>query len=337
MKLAEMEKIQNFTNHRFVIRMMDPKDWLCHYNEGSEVVNDFVLPRGQQMKEMSDTVYHAGTEVPYHQHCNGYETFEIAQGRMECIVDGKHFIGEAGDIIHLPPYTAHGFIWLEEDTIWRELFHDINMAGGIDEKNMVNTYYPEMKEDPEFMQMYRSGKSIPREHPKMSDLPLTDHKDVYQVRTPDFAWMVHEGPGYAIKLKVEKHETGGVKEIWYADVKKGLTVEYKYPHKGYELFYVKSGKVELTVDHAHGHPEPQTFIVEGSSLIDIPPYHTYTIRVLEDAGIYNYGGEYDLKACLEDMATKRRADPHCFDDQSEYLRFLRRYGVYATGIRYEQN
>ena len=334
MKLADMEKVPDFTNHRYVIRMMDPGDWVCHYNEGDEVVNDFVLPYGPHMKEMSDTVYHAGTEVPYHQHERGYETFEIAQGRMECVVDGKHFFGEAGDIIHLPPYTAHGFIWLEEGTIWRELFHDIDMSGGIFEKNMVNTYYASLKEDPEFMAMYRTGKSIPREHPKMSELPLTDHRDVFQVRTPDFAWMTHEGPGYAIRLKVEKFETGGTKELWYADVKKGLTVEYRYPHKGHELFYVKSGLVRLTVDHDHAHPEAQTFLVEGSSVIHIPPYHTYVIEVLEDSAIYNYGGEYDLKACLEDMETRRRADPHCFDNPAEYLRFLRRYGVYATALRY---
>lgn len=336
MNLAEMEQIPDFINDKFVIRMMDPKDWACHYNEGSEVVNDFILPRGPRMIEMSDTVYHAGTEVPYHQHNTGFETFEIAAGRMECVVDGKRFYGEAGDIIHLPPYTAHGFIWLEEGTIWRELFHDINMAGGIKEKNMVNTYYPQMKEDPEFMQMYRSGKSIPRENPKMADLPLYDHKDVYQVRTPDFSWMTREGEGYTLKLKVEKFETDGTKEIWYADVKKGLKVEYKYPHKGYELLYVKSGKLELTIDHAYSHPEPQTFIVEASSLINIPPYHTYSIRVLEDSAIYNYGGEYDLKAYFEDRETKRLAEPEFFDQEENALSFMRRYGVYVTSVAYNK-
>ena len=331
-----MEKVPDFTNGKFVIKMMDPADWACHYNEGTEVVNDFILPYGPRMKEMSDTVYHAGTVVPYHQHNKGCETFEIACGRMECVVDGKRFYGEAGDIIHLPPYTAHGFIWLEEGTIWRELFHDINMAGGIKEKNMVNTYYADMKQDPEFMQMYRSGKSITREDPKMEDLPLYDHHDVFQVRTPDFAWKTVEGEGFSAKLKVEKFETDGTKELWYADVKKGLKVEYKYPHTGYELFYVKSGKVELTIDHAYSHPEAQTFIVEGSSLINIPPYHTYTIRILEDAAIYNYGGEYDLKAYLEDRDTKLRADAHCFDDPAADLSFKRRYGVYATSISYEK-
>ena len=336
MNLEEMEKVANFDHHKFVIKMLDPKDWACHYNEGSEVVNDFVLPHGPHMKEFSDTVYHAGTEVAYHQHNTGYETFEIAAGRMDCVVDGKRFIGEAGDIIHLPPYTAHGFIWLEEGTIWRELFHDIDMAGGIHEKNMVNNYYAYMKEDPEFMAMYRSGKSITRENPKHDELPLYDHKDVYQVRTPDFAWMTHEGEGYSIKLKIEKFETAGTKEIWYADLKKGLKVEYKYPHNCFELLYVKSGKLELTIDHAHGHPDAQTFIVEGSSIIHIPPYHTFTIRILEDTAIYNYGGEYDLKACLEDMQSKLRADAHAFDNEEDRLKFQRRYGVYATSVTYEK-
>lgn len=336
MKLAEMEQIPSFSQHQYVIKMMDPADWKCHYNEGDEVVNDFVLPRGYEMKEFSDTVYHAGTVVPYHQHFKGYETFEIAQGRMDCVVDGKRFIGEAGDIIHLPPYTSHSFIWLEEDTIWRELFHDINMAGGINEKNMVNTYYASFKEDPDFMEMYRAGKSFAREAVNHDDLPLYDHKDVFQVRTPEFAWKTYEGEGFSLKLKVEKFETGGVKEIWYADCKKGLTVEYKYPHKGFELLYVKSGKLELTIDHEHGHPEPQTFIVEGSSVIDIPPYHTYTIKILEDTAIYNYGGEADLKAYLEDSATKLRADAHCFDNEEDKLKFQRRYGVYATSISYSK-
>ncbi len=336
MELQEMEQVNNFDNHKFVIKMMDPKDWACHYNEGDEVVNDFILPFGASMREFSDTVYHAGTPVAYHQHNNGYETFEVAAGRVDMVVDGKRFIAEAGDILHLPPYTAHGFIWMEEGTIWRELFHDINMAGGIHEKNMVNSYYADMKNDPEFMSMYRSGKSVTREDPKHEDLPLTDRRDVFQLRTPEFAWMTHEGDGYSLKLKIEKFETGGMKEIWYADVKKGLKVTYKYPHKGYEIFYVKSGKVELRIDHTLGNPDGETFIVEGSSIIHIPPYHTYTIRVLEDSAIYNYGGEYDLKACLEDMKVRLRADPHAFDDDAERLKFQRHYGVYATSLTYEK-
>lgn len=114
MELKKMEEIENFTDHKYVIDMMNPKDWLRHYNEGEEVVNDFILPRGPRQKdEFSDTIYHAGTEVPYHCHRHGFETFEVAKGSVDCVVDGRHFIAQAGDLIHLPPNTAHGFVFLE--------------------------------------------------------------------------------------------------------------------------------------------------------------------------------------------------------------------------------
>ena len=104
-----MEEIENFTDHKYIIDMMNPKDWLRHYNEGEAVVNDFILPRGPRQKdEFSDTIYHAGTEVPYHCHRHGFETFEVAKGRVDCVVDGKHFVAQAGDLIHLPPNTSHG-------------------------------------------------------------------------------------------------------------------------------------------------------------------------------------------------------------------------------------
>lgn len=79
-----------------------------------------------------------------------------------------------------------------------------------------------------------------------------------------------------------------------------------------------------------------TFIAEGDSIIDIPPYHTYTIRVLEDAALYNYGGEYNLEACLEDLASMKQSTPELFDDPASYLAFLRKYGVYATDMTYEK-
>ncbi len=333
MKLTEMEKIPNFTNHRYVIRMMDPADWLRHYNEGGEVVNDFILPRGpRQQDEFSDTVYHAGTEVGYHWHEKGFETFEIAKGSVDCVVNGVHFVAKAGDLIHLPPFTAHGFVFLEEDTIWRELFQEIDMSGGILEKNMVNDYYEPCKEDADFMKMYRTGKLVARQKPAAwNDAPV-DHSQVFQCRTPDFAWVRHEGPGYALQLKICKFETAGCKEIWHADLKKGLKAAFDYPHKGYDLYYVQHGKLKLTVCHTHAEAKPQTFIVEDETIIDIPPYHTYTVEVLEDTALYNYGGYHDLQACLEDLRAVKENDPAQVENKEDLLRFLRKYQVYATDL-----
>ena len=127
-----------------------------------------------------------------------------------------------------------------------------------------------MKEDAAFMAMYRAGKTMRREEPAVWKQPPVDHSTVFQCRTPDFAWVRHEGEGYSLKLKIAKWETNGCKEIWHADLKKGLKVEYGYPHRGYEMLYVKSGKLEVTIDHSYETAEPQTFTVGADTIVDIP-------------------------------------------------------------------
>ena len=57
--------------------------------------------------------------------------------------------------------------------------------------------------------------------------------------------------------------------------------------------------------------------------------------MLEDAALYNYGGEYDLKACLEDLASVKRDAPERIAAKEDYLAFLRQYGVYATNMTFE--
>ena len=337
MELKDMEQVPEFTNHKYVIDMMDPKDWARHYNEGDEVVNDFILPRGpMQQDEFSDTVYHAGTEVGYHWHKKGVETFEIAAGSIDCIINGVHFIGQTGDIIHLPPYTSHRFIYREEGTIWRELFSEIDMSGGILEKNIVNHYYADFKEDPEFMAMYREGKTMGREAPVAESIPLVDHSQSYNCRTPEFSWKTYEGQGYTLKMKVGRWENNGCKEIWHVDAKKGLKVDFDYPHAGYEMLYIQHGKVKLTVDKTYESAEPQSWIVTGDHIIDVPPYHCYHLEFLEDTALYNYGGRHYLMNCLEDLASVEATKPETIADPKARLSFLRKYGVYATGIFYQE-
>ena len=117
-------------------------------------------------------------------------------------------------------------------------------------------------------------------------------------------------------------------------MRKGLKVDFLYPHKGYDLYYIQHGKLELTVYNTHEYSEPQTFAVGPDHIIDIPPYHTYTVKVLEDTALYNYGGEYNLMACLEDLASVKKHAPERIASQEEYLDFLRQHGVYATHVEY---
>lgn len=308
--------------HKFLIRMNEPEDWLRHWDEGTQVVNDFIFPQGPYEKnEMSDTIYHEGATVGYHQHQKGYETFQIAKGSVECTIRGKRFVAHAGDIIHLVPYTSHGFRFLEEGTIWRELFQEINMSQGIMDKNTISQNYPHFREDAEFMDMYRGEhKSLTRLAPVPVDV---DKHTMHEVRTPEFAYSEYSGEGYNIKLKIGKWETNGVKEIWQASVKKGLEVRYDYPHANWELYYVMQGALEVTV-------LGETFVAGPDCLVHIPPFHAHSIKVLEDTELLDYGGETDLLALMEDLDSLRAFEPEKLQDPEFMTKFYRKYRCYVT-------
>lgn len=307
---------------RYLIHMNDPKDWLRHWEEGTQVVNDFILPRGPYEKdEMSDTIYCKDAVVPYHQHEKGYETFYIARGSVDCVLRGKHIVANAGDMLHIPPFTPHGFRFLEEGTIWRELFQEINMAQGIMNKNTVKGNYPAYMDDPEFMKMYRSShKQLQRETPVPEE---ADRNQVHELRTPEFAFSRYQTDGVDLKLKVGKWETGGVKEIWNARVSKGVNVEYDYPHCHWELYYIVSGAVEFDI-------MGEVFTAENDCLVHIPPYHRHKIRVLEDSEIFDYGGEMNLMALLEDYRSLEKYQPEKLKDPEFMTAFQRKYECYVT-------
>ena len=148
-------------NTRYLVRSYEPSDWIRHMEEGTQAVNDFYLPEGPfEKNEMSDTIYHEGTKVNYHEHSRGFETFFIAKGSVECTIRGKKTVAQAGDIVHLQPYTPHGFVFLEEGTIWRELFQEINMQQGILNKNKILNHYPELYDEPELRVRYGEAKGF---------------------------------------------------------------------------------------------------------------------------------------------------------------------------------
>ena len=174
------KKIIMEDNTRYLVRCEEASDWVRHVDEGTQIVNDFYLPQGPfEKNEMSDTIYHAGTKVNYHEHSQGYETFFIARGSVECTIRGKKAVAQTGDIVHLPPYTPHGFVFLEEGTIWRELFQEINMQQGILNKNMILKHYPDLYEDPEFIGMYREANgSFVREKEVQDIAPVVPKSEI---------------------------------------------------------------------------------------------------------------------------------------------------------------
>ncbi len=56
------------------------------------------------------------------------------------------------------------------------------------------------------------------------------------------------------------------------------------------------------------------YIVEKDTLIHIPPFHKHTIEVLEDTSLFDYGGEINLMALLEDLESVKKYKPEILED-----------------------
>lgn len=319
-------------NTRYLVRCEEASDWVRHVDEGTQIVNDFYLPQGPfEKNEMSDTIYHAGTKVNYHEHSQGYETFFIARGSVECTIRGKKAVAQTGDIVHLPPYTPHGFVFLEEGTIWRELFQEINMQQGILNKNMILKHYPDLYEDPEFIGMYREANgSFVREKEVQDIAPVVPKSEIPEIREPGFAWARHCGDGWELKLKVGRFECNGAKEVWEANLDEGITIEYQDPHPYFELYYITKGKVRFTI--LEGFVDEAVFVAEAGSIVRIPPYAKHKIEVVEAAQLFDNGCEIRLMSMLEDLAAIRTARPQVLEDPVMKKKLLRKYKCFVTAF-----
>lgn len=311
--------------NKYLIRMFEPSDWLESFEEGTQQVNQFIKPYGPNEKnEMSDTVYHLGGEVGYHEHRKGFETFFIRRGKVQCTVRGKRFILEEGDIIHLPPYVAHGFVHLEEGTVWRELFQEINLNQQIHNKNLIYAHYPEYFEDTDFQDLYQGAYRgrIVRQEPAPVDVPK---ESMWEVRTPGFGYSTYKFDGLTMRLVVGRWETNGVKEVWEADMEKGLEIHWDYPFPDFNLFYIRSGKIKFNV-------LGEEFEATDDCLVHIPPYATHSLEVLEDAKVYDCGCSARLLDLFEDIDSLKAYSPEKLKDEAYMTQFKHDHECYVTSV-----
>ena len=74
----------------------------------------------------------------------------------------------------------------------------------------------------------------------------------------------------------------------------------------------------------------EVFTAENDCLVHIPPYHRHKIRVLEDSEIFDYGGEMNLMALLEDYRSLEKYQPEKLKDPEFMTAFQRKYECYVT-------
>ena len=74
----------------------------------------------------------------------------IDGGAVESTLNHKQCVMEKGDLMHIRPGVHHGFHHLVENTIWREVFQEIDMYSSCNQRDILRELRPEILADPEF-------------------------------------------------------------------------------------------------------------------------------------------------------------------------------------------
>ena len=290
------------------------------------VENLYIRAQGPRLiNELADTIYHKDAVERYHEHRIGYETFLIDGGSAEVFINGKTAVIEKGDMIQIRPLVGHGFHLLEEGTIWREMFQDLNLYAIEEETDTLRTYSPEYFNDPDFKarRLERAGVSF-LEAPVCQ--PVSKY-DIPELRPKGWAINSFTFPDAEFHLKVGRWETDGVKEIWEIAPRNGLRVDWQIPHPDTDLFLVTSGAVRVQADGDHD------FVAREHEIINIPPFYKHSITVLEDdTRLLAYNVQSHLLHILQQFKYDGVHDPEKLKDQAYVESVLRGFNCWVTDI-----
>ncbi len=237
-----------------------------------------------------------------HMHTFGYETFFVDSGSMYLYADGKRTIVRTGDIVHLQAGQMHSMASIE-DVKWRGFFHDLDSFADAIQVIAIAQRIPGAMEDPAFNQAKLARDYIPCERPVYTDVPP---EQMGAVRNPARPLAAYAFDGFTVKVIVPRWENAGVTECCMAEAKAGTRFVWDY-HARREQYYVRKGRVKLHIlgeEHEAG----------KACIINVPKLAPYTLEVLEDAEIYDMGGQTRWFAFLQDYESVRTYDPQRLSD-----------------------
>ena len=274
--------------------------------------------------EMSDTVYNAGDEIPYHEHNRGCEVFLIDEGNVEVTIRGLRAVANTGDIVFIPPCTSHGFKYLDQPTVWREWFQGIKMNEGLLEQRRFRTYGDPSISTAHFDQKIarRLGTDWFSFAPAARDV---GKEEIRWIRPYDFALGAFEFPGVRMLQKIARSEMGGNIEFWQYRMDKGFSLSANLwnPHGVRWAVFAGSVDVEL--------PEPWSFVADTKDIINIPSYMPCKLTACEDGTVvYDYScGGFLFRALEHVQALKAAGDGVLKDAEKLAALFEEKYDLFT--------
>jgi len=322
--------------NEFLIRMDVPEDCLSWTDSPDYTHRLFHNPVTTLMKDEFDCLtFHSPSSEPidYHEHSGGTETFFITQGKFLAYCQGKRFTMEAGDILHIMPWVGHGFTAIENESKLNIMFMGIDQFWSISTPSIrLRMKFPGQFEHSAFSEVYRRSNigTEFRHVPAPKDAP---REEIPQLRRSGVGLTEHEFPGVRMQLKVGRHETEGVKEIWELFLKKGFYAEWDDFVPDYHMFYVTGGKIHVTVKVAAD--ETFEFDAEKENIIIIPPYNPFKIEVTEDATMFDMDCPCRLQDTCEEIEVYQYNNPNTILTAEKALEIGKPYGFNCTDIGYK--
>lgn len=255
-----------------------------------------------------------------HLHTYGYETFFVDSGRMYLYADGKRTIVKTGDIVHLQAGQTHSMASLE-DVKWRGFFHDLDsFADGV-QVTAITQRIPGAMDDPAFQQAKTARDFTRCEQPAFRDVPP---EEMGCVRHPSRPLAAYAFDGLTAKVIVPRWENAGATECVMAELQAGVKLTWGY-HSFREQYYIRKGRVKLTV-------LGQSYIGQQSCILNVPKLAPFTLEALEDAEIYDMGGQTKWFAYLQDYESVRTYDPARLADPEAMQALKDKFGVQLKRI-----
>ncbi len=260
------------------------------FPDARDEIGEIVMMHGQVPEKFQNKYY----EVIYHEHLDTAETFFVTDGEMECITLGEKMVLHPGDIIHVPCYLGHSF---RARTPYARLI----VMFQTEYMNIAHAHQVYLREHhfEEASNPANAGKRAAEHHQIHRDntyyydtAPVATSSPTY--RRFGYGIRSHTFPGIKLNLMVGRYETYGVKEVWEAEMKKGVRIENNAVRYDHRLFWIREGRVRFTIDGTEVEAYP-------NCLVYVPPYHCFDFEVLEDADIVDLSCPYQLQDLLEEL------------------------------------
>ena len=307
--------------YQYLIDVNDEKNWLYpiinREANGNvwEEARTVHFPMGKEsLMRVTDSVFHPQPSAHCHYHRNAYEIFFWSMAPFDFYSGGKVAEVQPGSITLHRPYDAHGFAFRD---LTRKVgfFHRMDMT--LDDGMcgaLLREKRPDARKRPDFPKVGPVLPDIARAEDPV-DYKRVDWKEMDSVRHISRPLAVEHFDGVTMKMLIARWETGGVKEVWAAEMERGFTAcSNPFPLKT-EMLYVTEGEVKFTV-------YDDTFVAHRECIVKLPKYGEYRIEALTDAVVYDVNGQTEWFGLFRDLSSIRCTDPARLAD-GEAMRELR--------------